>query len=319
MSKNILVTGGAGFIGSHIVEEAVNRGYFAVVVDNLSTGKIENLEHLPKNSYKFIHGDIRDKLFLEQVFNSNELVSESTTKNILDIVFHEAAIASVQKSITDPENSYSVNVLGTKNVFETAVDHGVKTVVFASSAAVYGDDPIIPKKEDMLPKPISPYGEHKLENEKIAARLSLKNNTKFVALRYFNVYGRRQDPKSEYSGVISIFVDRIRSGQGITIYGDGKQTRDFVYVKDVVSANYLVAEKIARKFAVFNVGSGLQTDLNELANNIFIEFNHENNIKYETARDGDIKHSFADIYNIRKETGYKFEYDIKNGLNQLIK
>ncbi len=308
MSKNILVTGGAGFIGSHIVEEAVNRGYNTLVLDDLSTGKKENLEHLPQDSYRLIQGDIRDNNLINQVFKDNAI----------NCVFHEAAIASVQKSITDPENTYSINVEGTRNVFEAAVDHGVERVVFASSAAVYGDDPKIPKVEDMSPKPISPYGEHKLENEKMAAKLSLKGSTKFVALRYFNVYGLRQDPASEYSGVISIFINRILSGQKITIYGDGKQTRDFVYVKDVVAANYLVAEKIARGFAIFNVGTGLQTDLNELVGIIFSLSSNVDNIKYELSRAGDIRHSLADIINLRRETGYKFDYEIKNGLSQLI-
>ena len=219
----ILVTGGAGFIGSHIVEELVLLDHKVTVIDDLSSGKMENIAQFDKEHVEFIKMDIRDEDAGKSLFDEKKF----------DVVFHQAAIASVNKSITEKEYTRSVNVQGTENIFKNAVRTNVDKVIFASSAAVYGDDPILPKNEFMPLRPVSPYGEHKMINEDMALIYSEKASTQFLGLRYFNVYGERQNPSSEYSGVISIFQNKISKGEDVVVYGDGEQTRDFVYIKDV--------------------------------------------------------------------------------------
>lgn len=303
MQKKILVTGGAGFIGSHIVEEAVRRGHKVLIVDNLSSGKLQNLDHINQANLRIHNADIRDRIFINELFE----------KESFDLVFHEAAIASVQKSIVEPEYTYNVNVVGSNNIFEAAVKTNVQKVVFASSAAVYGDNPDLPKTEDMDVKPVSPYGDHKLMNEKSALAYSWQGTTQFVALRYFNVYGQRQDPASEYSGVISIFLDKISRGETVTIFGDGQQTRDFVYVKDIVQANYLSAEKGHEDFNVYNVGTETQTSVKQLAEIIHDVYSKSYRINHEEAREGDIKFSYSSIKKIRS-IGFNPDYSVSQGI-----
>ncbi|OGI09076.1 MAG: hypothetical protein A2Y40_10745 [Candidatus Margulisbacteria bacterium GWF2_35_9] len=303
IKQNILVTGGAGFIGSHIVEEGIKRGHRVVVMDNLSSGKVENLAHIDQTQLRIHKEDIRDIEFVNHLFK----------KESFDIVFHEAAIASVQKSISEPDYTYSVNVEGANNIFKAASKNNVRRVVFASSAAVYGDNPDLPKAEEMVATPVSPYGEHKLMNEKSAFEFSQKGTTKFTALRYFNVYGERQDPKSEYSGVISIFLDKISKHQSITIFGDGQQTRDFVYVKDIVTANYMAANNDQHLFSVYNVGTEIPTSLRTLAEVIHDVYKSSYKILYDKERLGDIKYSYSCIKKIRL-IGYSPEYTIDQGI-----
>jgi len=245
---NCLITGGAGFIGSHIAEHLVLNGHDVTIVDDLSTGKKENIEEFA-DRVRFMEGDIRD-------YDLMKHASEG-----IDVVFHEAAIASVFKSVEDPIFSDSVNVGGTVTVLTAAKDNGVKKVVFASSAAIYGDDAELPKREDMPPKPLSPYAFHKLAGEYYLRLFHQLYGLQGVALRYFNVFGPRQDPSSEYSGVISIFLDRFKRDVEYTIYGDGKQSRDFIFVEDVVRANLAAAETDFEHVPVINVACNRSHDL----------------------------------------------------------
>lgn len=305
MKNKVIVTGGAGFIGSHLVGALLSEGHSVLVLDDLSTGKISNLPEDP--NCRLIEVDIVDERSLARIFEAEQPSH----------VYHEAAIASVQKSIHDPERTSAVNDQGAKHVFELAVHVGAQQVVFASSAAVYGDDPIIPKSEKFEPTPISPYGFQKWQNEKDAARLALKGDTRFTALRYFNVFGPKQDPRSEYSGVISIFVDKILKGSPITIYGNGEQTRDFVNVKDVVQAN-LVVRSVASAFDVFNVGTAKETSLLTLAEHLYSIIDRVQEIHFCEPRSGDIRRSVADISRIMSETNYSPNVPIIVGLQGLV-
>ena len=246
-----LVTGGAGFIGSHIVEALVQHHHEVVIFDNLFSGNIANIRpFLEKENVTFVNGSVTDLPLLRQ------------TSEGADGIFHEAAIASVQQSILDPLITHDVNSTGTLNVLIAARDCRVKKVVCASTAAVYGDNPRLPKLENMIPDPLSPYAVSKLTGEYYCSVFSQMYGMKTVSLRYFNVFGPRQNPGSEYSGVISKFIVQAQQGKPITIFGDGEQTRDFVFVSDVVSTNILAMERGVQ--GVFNVGCGVQTSLNEL-------------------------------------------------------
>ena len=303
--RNVIVTGGAGFIGSHLVSSLLSEGCRVVVLDDLSTGKIANLPNDPH--CHLIEVDIVDELALARIFESERP----------NLIYHEAAIASVQKSIFEPERTSAVNDHGAKHVFELAVHVGAEQVVFASSAAVYGDDPRLPKSEKFEPTPISPYGAQKWQNEKDAFRLSKKGVTRFTGLRYFNVFGPRQDPKSEYSGVISIFVDKILHDKAITIYGDGEQTRDFVNVADIVLAN-LSVRKAPSFMNVYNVGTAQETSLLDLAGHLYTIEGRDKSICFELQREGDIRRSVADIGLIMSETSYLPKIHIIQGLSGLV-
>jgi len=226
--KKVLVTGGAGFIGSHLVDALVSSGCKVTVLDDLSTGRLSNIEHL-KDNITFYKGDIRDRETLD------------TAVKDCDVVFHQAAMVSVPQTVGDPVGSAMVNEMGTLSVLESSRKHNVKRVVLASSSAVYGDDPQLPKRETMVSKPLSPYAVQKLTGEYYARLYNDLYGLETVCLRYFNVYGPKQDPMSPYSGVISIFMSRAVSKEAPVIYGDGKQYRDFIFVNDVVSANLLAA------------------------------------------------------------------------------
>jgi UDP-glucose 4-epimerase len=303
----ILVTGGAGFIGSHIVEEALKKGIKVTVFDNFSSGKLSNLDHLDQSNLSVLEGDIRNKDAIKALFESQSFSA----------VFHEAAIASVQDSIRQPEYTYAVNVLGARNIFQAAAEHNVPKVVFASSAAVYGNDPRLPKREGMIPHPASPYGEHKLANEEDAKFWSQKSNTSFTALRYFNVFGERQDPSSEYSGVISIFMNQFKKKSGITVYGDGEHTRDFIYVKDVVLGNLLAMDH-RHPFNVFNLGTGVQSSLNQLIKAIESGFGFDVDVTYALPREGDIVHSVASIEEIIFQLKFSPQFSFSDGIVRLI-
>ena len=279
MKTLALVTGGAGFIGSHIVDRLLADGYRVRVLDNFSTGKRENLPE--SDDLEIITGDVGSFDDVHKAMKDVELV------------FHEAAIASVPKTINDPIGSQKTNYQGTLNVLEAARQQGAKRVVFASSAAVYGDLPELPKREDMPLKPLSPYAVDKLASEYACQMYTHLHGLETVCLRYFNVYGPRQDPGSPYSGVISIFADRLKKGEQPVIYGDGEQTRDFVFVSDVVEANIKAAtvDKAAGK--VINIATGRVVTLNELLKSMCRILNREFDPGYEKVRAGDIRHSSA--------------------------
>ena len=302
--KRIIVTGGAGFIGSHIVDALIEAGNHVIVIDNLSTGNMKNIEHhINTHRFEFINGSITNLTLLKEMFKGT------------DYVFHEAAIASVRGSIANPLASHETNITGTLNVLLAARDNNVKKVVFASSAAVYGDSPVQPKCEDMIPEPLSPYAVSKLASEYYCQVFTMLYGLKTVCLRYFNVYGPRQDPKSEYAAVIPKFIQLVKEGKSPVIFGDGEQTRDFVFVKDVVTANLLAAE--SNMNGVFNVGTGENITLNALVNAI-IEVSGSNlQAVHVSPKAGDIRYSLADISKIRNN-GYKPEYSIKLGLNRIL-
>jgi len=300
-----LVTGGAGFIGSHIATHLVAGGHDVVVLDNLSTGKRENLAEIER-SVRFVLGDVRDAAKVAEVAAGCE------------VIFHEAAIVSVPRTVENPEESHDVNIEGTLNVLQAARKAGARRVVLASSAAVYGEEPTLPKVESMRVEPISPYGVEKATGELYLATWAKLYGVETVALRYFNVFGPRQDPRSPYSGVISIFVDRILAGQPITFFGDGRQTRDFVFVADVVQANLLAATKSGVSGKVFNVARGERTTLLDLASAIERVVGRTVERRFADARAGDIRESVADVGRARAELGYAPAVGVEEGLAQLI-
>jgi UDP-glucose 4-epimerase len=299
-----LVTGGAGFIGSHLVERLAQEGHEARAFDNLTTGKRENLAHVP--SAELVVGDIRDAHALGRAMEG------------CDVVFHQAAIVSVPYSVEHPHESLDVNLRGTLNVLEAARHAKTRRVVMASSAAVYGEDPELPKRESMTPSPISPYGLEKLASEHYLSMWSKLFGVETVALRYFNVFGPRQDPSSAYSGVISVFVDRILRGAPLTIFGDGEQFRDFVYVANVVDANLLAATRPNVSGRSYNIGCGGRTTLNELAQMLGRIAGAAVAPKHEAPRAGDIRESIADISRAREELGYAPKIGVEEGLQKLV-
>lgn len=298
-----VVTGGAGFIGSHIADELVKHNYLVTIIDNLSTGKMENIAHLD-GKIEFIEGSVTDLNLLSSVFQG------------ADYIFHEAAIPSVPRSIKDPIASNEVNTTGTLKVLMAARDNKVKKVVYASSSSVYGDTPTLPKREDMILNPQSPYAVSKLAAEYYCLVFNKIYGLPTACLRYFNVFGPRQDPDSQYSAVIPRFIKAICAGQSPVIFGDGEQTRDFTYVKDVARANILAAESNA--IGVFNIGGGKKVSLNYLTN-LILKLGDREDFKpiYQTERAGDIKHSLADITRA-KTFGYAPTYGLEQGLKEIL-
>ena len=303
MAKAI-VTGGAGFIGSHLAEELARRGYQVVILDDLSTGKMENIKGLlDKDNVTFVQGSIGDLSLLKRLFRN------------IDFVFHQAAISSVPRSIENPLATNETNVTGTLNVLLAAKDSGVKKVIYASSTAVYGDTPTLPQKEEMMPNPQSPYAITKLIGEYYCQVFQAVYCLPTVSLRYFNVYGPKQDPNSDYAAVIPRFIKRVSKGKSPIIFGDGEQTRDFAFVTDVVRANISAAESDAT--GVFNIGQGRRVTINELARLIIHIMNKDLGVIYQGARPGDIRHSLADI-NKARLFGYEPQYDLERGLKETI-
>ncbi len=305
MIVQYLVTGGAGFIGSHIAEALLARGDTVRVLDNLATGHEANLAGLG-GSVELVRGDVRD---LETV--------RAAARDV-EVIFHEAAIASVQASIADPEATLAINLVGTQHVLTAARERGVRRVVFASSAAVYGDAPALPAAEDALPAPISPYAVHKLTGEHLCRVATRLFGLEAVALRYFNVFGPRQDPSSEYSGVISRFTAALAAGQRPIIYGDGEQTRDFVYVADVARANLLAAEVPDAPGRSINIARGARVSLNAMLQVMGEVLGREVTPEYRPARAGDIVHSGADISLAHRALGFEPAVSFADGLRATL-
>ncbi len=302
-----LVTGGAGFIGSHLVDRLVADGHLVRVLDNFSTGRAGNLAPArASGAVSIVEGDIRDATALDKAMAD------------VDGVFHEAALVSVPQSVEMPELSCDVNAHGTARVLDAARRHRVRRVVYASSAAVYGDAQEHPTSERAATMPLSPYGLDKLYTEHVGALYHALYGLETVPLRYFNVFGPRQDPSSPYSGVISIFVSRLLGRAPITIYGDGGQTRDFVYVGDVVDANVRAMFGAYPGARPLNVARGEATTLNALAAMLGELTGVTPSIAYAAARTGDIRDSVADITAIRAALGYEPAWTVRAGLEALV-
>jgi UDP-glucose 4-epimerase len=304
----LLVTGGAGFIGSHLTERLLDLGHEVRVLDNFSTGRRENLAFARgRAALEVREGDLRDGADVRRAVAG------------VDGIFHQAALVSVPRSIAEPALSFEINAAGTLGLFEAARQAGVRRIVYASSAAVYGDAESPPLRETMTPRPLSPYGLDKLYTEQLGTLYASLYGLVAVALRYFNVFGPRQDPGSPYSGVISIFVDRLRRGEAPTIYGDGEQTRDFVYVLDVVEANLASMWGHLEGFRTFNVGRGEHLSLNGLVALLQDLMEVRVSVRYAPARAGDIRHSQADISAIATTLGFAPQWDVKRGLAALVR
>ena len=296
-----LVTGGAGFIGSHLVEALLSAGCKVTVLDNLSTGNLLNLEPV-KDRITFYQNDIRELDMLEKAAQG------------CDVIFHLAAVVAVQQTVSNPVESAMINDIGTINVLEAARAKKVRRLVLASSCAVYGDDPRLPKKESMMPRPASPYAVHKLSAEHYARVYFDLFGLETVSLRFFNVYGPRQDPSSPYSGVISIFMDKAVSNQVPVIYGDGNQSRDFVYVKDVVKAILLAATTDNLAGNALNIGTGSYVLINRLWELIASLSGRHLAPRHEPARSGDILHSVAGMELAQSILNFKNDFTLEKGL-----
>ncbi|MCV6639578.1 NAD-dependent epimerase/dehydratase family protein [Candidatus Albibeggiatoa sp. nov. NOAA] len=307
MSKTILVTGGAGFIGSHLVEKLLKLNYQVKILDNFSTGKLENLAlFIEHPNLSIIRGSITCFETVYQAMQNTQYV------------FHQAALVSVPLSIQQPQQSFQNNIKGTFNIFEAARCCHIEHIVFASSAAVYAES-TTPLQESMSTQPASPYALEKLYAEQLAQLYQQLYGISSTGLRYFNVYGERQDPKSPYSGVISIFLDKIRNQQPITIYGDGQQTRDFIYVKDVVQANISAMEKSQNIYHTYNVATGHSITIQKLVQILQkLTNSQEIEINTQAARKGEIYHSYANVEYITDNLNWVPRWSIEKGLHQLI-
>ena len=302
-----LVTGGAGFIGSSLARALIARGDRVRVIDNFSSGKRENLADIA-DGVELVEGDILDDRALARAVEGVELV------------FHEAAIPSVPKSMAEPLENHAANATGTLRVLEQARRAGIRRLVYAASSAAYGDDPQLPKIETMPPAPISPYGGSKLAGEQYAQIYARAYGVETVCLRYFNVFGPRQDPASEYAAVIPKFITAALAGKQPRIFGDGSQSRDFCHIDNIIEANFKAAVADARAVSggVFNVACGQATDLNRVVALIGDFLGQKLSAIYEDERAGDIKHSWADIAAARARLGYTAGISFAEGLGRTI-
>jgi UDP-glucose 4-epimerase len=302
----VLVTGGAGFIGSHLVDHLVDEGYDVRVIDNLYSGKLENIErHIKNGKVDFVEGDIRDASLVK-----NSLVG-------VDAVFHLAALISVPFSVSNPELTFDVNLAGTANLLNACSEKNVSKFVFVSSCAVFGDTKILPVNEKASTNPISPYAESKLSAERECLSFQQRGLLQSVVLRFFNVYGPRQG-MNDYSGVITRFINSAKQKHFLTIYGDGSQTRDFVNVNDIVQALFACLKRNSANGEVFNIGSGKPTSITELVKTVLELTGQDLEIRYELARAGDIKDSYADISKAKRLLSYEPKVTLKDGLKALL-
>jgi len=299
-----LVTGGAGFIGSHLSEELTRRGERVRVVDSLVTGKRANLAHLP--AIEFLEGDLADLEVARQAVEG------------VDYVLHQAAIPSVPRSVTDPVTSNRANIDATLHVLVAARDAGVKRVVYAGSSSAYGDTPTLPKHEDMPTRPLSPYALQKLVGEQYMALFTRLYGLDTVTTRYFNVFGPRQDPSSPYSGVISLFITALLEDRRPTIYGDGEQTRDFTYIANVVDGVLPACHAPGLAGEVMNVATGGRISLNELLSTLCSLVGTRVDAVHAEPRAGDVRDSQADITRARKLLGYEPAIDLREGLERTL-
>ena len=300
-----VVTGGAGFIGSHIVEELLLRNEKVAIIDNFSTGKRDNVKPF-EGTAEIIDTDLANAKNLAQIIKG------------ADYVIHQAAIPSVPKSIIDPVKSHHANVNGTLQLLVACREAGVKRVVYASSSSLYGDSPTLPKHEGMMPNPLSPYGAQKLFAEMYCQVFTKAYGLETVSLRYFNVFGPRQDATSQYSGVLALFIPAVLQGRRPTIYGDGEQSRDFTYVKNVVEANLLACRAPGVGGQVFNVACGDRITVNSMLQLINKITGKDVSPVYAEARAGDIKHSQADIRLAKERIGYQAKVSFEEGLRNTI-
>ena len=300
-----LITGGAGFIGSHLAARLVADGQRVRVLDNFASGKLANLQAiLPQ--IELVTGDVRD-----------DAAARAAMKGIT-VVLHQAAQPSVPLSVADPATTYSVNVTGTLNILTAARDAGVRRVVLASTSAIYGDDPTSPKVETMTPRPISPYASSKLADEQLCSVFHSCYGLECVALRYFNVFGRGQDPNSAYAAVIPKMVDLLRRGERPVIFGDGEQTRDFIFVSDVVEANLMAATAKVKPGSLYNIASGRPTSLNEVLRTLEQLLELSATPDHHPERAGDIRHSLADVSKARLELGFTARTSLEEGLARTV-
>ena len=305
VGTSVLVTGGAGFIGSHLAERLLREGHRVRVLDNLATGRRENLAGFGAE-IELVEGDIRS---YERVHNA--------VKDC-ELVFHQAALPSVPRSIQDPLTSHATNVIGTLNVLLAARDAGVRRVVFASSSSVYGRDPELPAREELPALPIAPYGVGKLAAEGYCRAFHEVYGLETVALRYFNVFGPRQDPLSEYSAVIPRFITALLDGRSPTVHGDGEQSRDFTYIDNTVEANILAADAAGVAGQVFNVACGERISLNDLLGELRAIIGSDVEAVHERPRPGDVKHSLADIARAREALGYDPAVELGEALARTV-
>ena len=301
---NYLVTGGAGFIGSHLSEELVRRGHRVRVADSLITGKRANLDHI--SGVEFLEGDLADLPFAERAVAG------------MEYVLHQAAIPSVPRSVKDPITSNRANVDATLNVLVAARDAGVKRLVFAGSSSAYGNTPTLPKHEGMPDSPLSPYALQKVVGEQYLQMFTKLYGLETVTIRYFNVFGPRQDPSSPYSGVISVFATALLEDRPATIYGDGGQTRDFTYVANVVDGVLRACEAPAASGEVINVACGTRISLNDLLTTMGRIVGVEARAVYREPRAGDVRDSQADIGKARRLLGYEPSVNLEEGLRHTL-
>ena len=305
MSTRFLLTGGAGFIGSHIVKRLVGEGAVVRVVDNLSTGQVARLENL-RCSIEYVEADLADNL-----------VSDEVVKDV-DYVLHQAAIPSVQRSVRDPIGTNRANVTATLNLLESCRKAKVRRFVYAASSSAYGDTEVLPKSEEMPPNPLSPYALQKLAGEHYCKLYYSLYGLETVCLRYFNVFGPGQDPHSEYSAVIPKFISKLLINEPITVYGDGEQSRDFTYVENVVDANLLALQATKACGKVLNVGCGERITLNTLIQLLEEIVGVKAKVSYSASKPGDVRHSLADINLARRLLEYEPKVMVKEGLRRTV-
>lgn len=303
--KLALVTGGAGFIGSHLVEGLLARDYKVRVLDNFTTGKRENLAGV-LTRIELIEGSV-----------ANLTTAHAAMRNV-DVVFHQAALPSVPRSVKNPLESNEINITGTLNILVAARDAGVKRVVYAASSSAYGNQPTLPKVETMTPDPMSPYAIAKLTGEMYARAFTQLYGLSTVSLRYFNVFGPRQDPATQYAGVLAKFCTCAVTGQPYPVYGDGEQSRDFTYVTNVVEANIRAAESQIEGAAVINIAYGERTTLNQIIAELNQLTGQNLPAQYGPERAGDVRHSHADVTRAGKLLGYEPMIDLREGLKRTL-
>lgn len=309
MSINkVLVTGGAGFIGSHLVDELIREGFEVTVLDNLSTGRIGNIKHhLEKKRFHFIEGDIRDRKNVEEALED------------VEAVFHLASITSVPYSVKHPKITFEINVDCTRKLLEACLRNSVEKFIYVSTCAVYGEPRYLPVDEEHPANPISPYGVSKLKAEELCMKFSEESGLKVTVLRPFNIYGSRQR-NDQYGGVISSFIGRLREGKPPIIYGDGEQTRDFIYVDDAVRAFILALSHDNAVGQIFNIATGVPVSINKTASLLIGMFGaKEVKPRYAGSREGDIRHIYADVEKAKIHFGFEPWVSLEEGLSILLR